>query len=157
MERVVTAVFIGVLGTIAMDLLNHLFARSGWILKIDVATIGRMAAGWLRGRFRYRHPGELRPVANATLLGYLTHYGIGVGLAIPFVFGWDHWAGSPLSPLWALAYGLATTVASVFWVYPSLGLGVLGLKSPEGVKAPLSSLANHLFFGMGMAVAVLLT
>jgi len=61
---------------------------------------------------------------------------------------------SPLSQLWALTYGVATTAASVFFVYPSMGLGVFGWRSPEGIKAPLSSLANHLFFGLGMAVAV---
>lgn len=155
MDLIVTGVLVGVLGTIAMDLLNHLFARFGVIIKIDVGTIGRMSAGWARGRFRYRHPGELAPVSNETLLGYITHYAIGVGLAIPFVFGWDLLVGGPLSPVWALVYGIATTVASVFFVYPSLGLGVFGLRSPDGIKAPLSSLANHLFFGVGMAVAVL--
>ncbi|MBW2219686.1 MAG: DUF2938 family protein, partial [Deltaproteobacteria bacterium] len=102
MDLIVTGVLVGVLGTIAMDLLNHLFARFGVIIKIDVGTIGRMSAGWARGRFRYRHPGELAPVSNETLLGYITHYAIGVGLAIPFVFGWDLLVGGPLSPVWAL-------------------------------------------------------
>jgi hypothetical protein len=37
-----------------------------------------------------------------------------------------------------------------------MGLGVFGRRSPDGIKAPLSSLANHLFFGVGMAVAVAL-
>jgi len=31
------------------------------------------------------------------------------------------------------------------------------MRSPEGIRAPLSSLANHLFFGIGMAVGVALT
>ncbi len=154
MDLIVAVVLVGVLGTIAMDLLNHLFARFGVIIKIDMGTIGRMSAGWARGRFRYRHPGELAPVSNEILLGYITHYAIGVGLAIPFVFGWKLLVGGPLSPVWALVYGIATTVASVFIVYPSLGLGVFGLRSQDGIKAPLSSMANHLFFGVGMAVAV---
>jgi len=155
MEFIVQGVLIGVSGTIAMDLLNRLVARFGVISKIDVGTIGRMAAGWARGRFRYRHPGELVPVPREVFLGYITHYAIGVGLAIPLVFGWDLLVGVPLSPFWALVYGIATTVASVFLVYPSLGLGVFGLRSPDGLKAPLSSLANHFFFGVGMAIAIL--
>jgi hypothetical protein len=137
-----------------MDLLNHLLARAGVLLKIDVRIIGRMAAGWAHGRFRYRHPGEMEQVAHETLYGSFTHYAIGVGLAVPFVLGWDLLVGGPVSPVWTLAYGIATTVASVFFVYPSIGLGVLGRRSPDGIKAPLSSLANHLFFGVGMAVAV---
>ena len=156
MDLVVTGVVAGVLGTLAMDSLNHLFARAGVLVAIDVKMIGRMSAGWARGRFRYRHPGEMRPVANERVYGYLTHYAIGVGLAVPFVLGWDLLVGGPASPLWALAYGVATTVASLFLVFPSMGLGAFGRRSPEGIRSPLSSLANHLFYGVGMAVAVAL-
>jgi len=156
MDLVVTGVAAGVLGTLVMDSLNRLFARTGMLSKIDVEMIGRMAVGWARGRFRYRHPGEMEQVANGMLYGYITHYGIGVGLAFIYVLGWDLLVGGPSSPVWALAYGVATTVASHFFVFPSMGLGVFGRRSPEGIKAPLSSLANHLFYGMGMAVSVAL-
>ena len=156
MDLVVTAIVAGVLGTLAMDALNHLFARAGMLLEIDVAMIGRMVAGWARGRFRYRHPSEIEQVANEKMLGYLTHYGIGVGLALPYVIGWDLLVGGLASPGWAVVYGVATTVASWFFVFPSLGLGVLGRRSPDGIRATVSSLANHLFYGVGLAVGVAL-
>lgn len=154
MDLIVTGIVAGLLGTLVMDFLNHLFARLGILLKIDVRMIGRMSAGWADGRFRYSHPSEMQQVPNEKLYGYITHYAIGVGLAIPFVLGWAIFVGEPLSPVWALIYGVATTVASVFLVYPSMGLGLFGWRSPEGIRAPLSSLANHFFFGLGMAVAV---
>lgn len=154
LDLVVTGVVAGVLGTLVMDSLNHLFARTGMLLKIDMRMIGRMSMGWAHGRFRYRSPSEMEQVANEMLYGYVTHYTIGVGLAVPYVLGWDLLVGGTASPVWALAYGIATTVASVFFVYPSMGLGVFGWRSPEGIRAPLSSLANHFFFGLGMAVAV---
>ena len=156
MNLIVTGVVAGVLGTLMMDSLNHLFARIGMISKIDMGMLGRMAVGWAHGRFCYRHPGEMEPVANERLYGYITHYTIGLGLAVPFVLGWDLLVGGLASSAWTLAYGIATTVASVFFVYPSMGLGVFGRRSPEGIRAPLSSLANHFFFGVGMAVAVAL-
>lgn len=156
MDLIVTGFVTGVLGTLAMDSLNHLFARNGMLSKIDVGMIERMAAGWAQGRFRYRHPGEIEPVANEMLCGYITHYTIGVGLAVAYVLGWDLLVGGPASPVWALAYGVATTVASFFFVYPSMGLGAFGRRSPEGISSPFSSLANHLFFGVGMAVALAL-
>jgi uncharacterized membrane protein YeaQ/YmgE (transglycosylase-associated protein family) len=146
----------GVLGTLVMDSLNHLFARTGMLSKIDVGMIGRMSAGWTRGRFRYRNPGEIEQVENEKLYGYITHYAIGVGLAVMYVVGWDLLVGGPASPVWALVYGVATTVAPHFFVFPSMGLGVFGRRSPDGIKSPLSSLANHLFFGIGIAVAVAL-
>ena len=156
MDLIVTGVVAGVLGTLAMDLLNSLFARTGLITKIEVEMIGRMAVGWTRGRFLYGHPSEMQQIANEKLYGYVTHYAIGVGLAVPYVLGWDILVGGPASPVWAIAYGVATTVASVFLVLPSMGLGVLGWRSPEGIKAPLSSLANHLFFGIGIGVGIAL-
>ena len=156
MDLIITGVVAGVLGTLMMDSLNHLFARTGMLSKIEVGMIGRMSAGWARGRFRYRHPDEMEEVANEMLYGYITHYTIGVGFAVPYVLGWDLLVGGPVSPLWTLTYGVATTVASLFFVYPSMGLGVCGRRSPEGIRAPLSSLANHLFYGVGMAVVVAL-
>jgi uncharacterized membrane protein YeaQ/YmgE (transglycosylase-associated protein family) len=156
MDLFVTGVVAGVLGTLVMDSLNLLFARTGMLSKIDVGMIGRMAAGWASGRFRYEHPSEMEQVANEKFYGYFTHYTIGVGFAVPYVLGWDLLVGGPASPVWALAYGVATTVASYFFVFPSMGFGVFGRRSPEGIRAPLSSLANHLFYGVGMAVAVAL-
>jgi uncharacterized membrane protein YagU involved in acid resistance len=98
----------------------------------------------------------MEQVANEKLYGYITHYTIGVGLAVTYVLSWDLLVGGPASPVWALVYGVATTVASHFFVFPSMGLGVFGRRSPEGIRSPLSSLANHLFYGVGIAVAVAL-
>ena len=156
MDLIVTGVVAGVLGTLVMDSLNHLIARTGLLSRIDVQMIGRMSAGWSRGRFRYSRPDEMEQVANERLYGYITHYAIGVGLALIYVLGWALLVGGRASPAWALAYGIATTVASLFLVYPSMGLGVLGWRSPEGIKSPLSSLANHLFYGVGLAIAIAL-
>ena len=72
------------------------------------------------------------------------------------MLGWNLLVGGPASPVWAFVYGVATTIASLFFVYPSMGFGMFGRRSPEGIKSPLSSFANHLFFGVGMAVAVAL-
>ena len=146
----------GLLGTLAMDALNLLFARAGVVLRIDVKMIGRMAVGWARGRFRYGDPSQMGAAEHEGLLGILTHYLIGVGLAVPYVLGWHLVVGGPASPAWAVVYGIATTVASWFLVYPSMGLGVLGMSSPDGLKAPLSSLANHLFYGLGLAAGIAL-
>ena len=115
-----------------------------------------MSVGWAHGRFRYRSPSEMEQVANEKLYGYITHCTIGVGLAVTYVVGWDLLVGGPASAVWALVYGVATTVASHFFVLPSMGLGVFGWRSPEGIRSPLSCLANHLFYGVGIAVAVAL-
>ena len=156
MDLLMTGIAAGVIGTLVMDILNDLAARTGLFLKIDVAMIGRMAAGWTRGRFRYGHPDEMEQLSNEMVYGYLAHFCIGVGFAVPFVFGWDHWVGLPVSSVWAVLYGVATTTASFFFVYPSMGLGVFGVRSPERFKAFVTPLANHLFYGVGLAAGMAL-
>ena len=129
MDLVVTAVVAGVLGTLAMDLLNLLCARTGIISKIEVEMIGRMAVGWARGRFHYAHPTEMQQVANEKLYGYVTHYAIGVGLAVPYVFGWALMVGRPISPAWALTMVSVrrwprTSSFTLPWVWGCLACGL---------------------------------
>jgi len=156
MDFVIAGIAAGLIGTLTMDLLNNLAARTGVFLKIDVAMIGRMAAGWTRGRFRYGHPDEMEQISNEMIYGYLAHFAIGVSLAVPFILGWNLWVGRPVSPAWAVLYGVATTAASFFFVYPSMGLGVFGLRSPDRIRAFITPLANHLFYGVGLAIGVIL-
>ena len=113
-----------------------------------------MAAGWARGRFWYRHPEEMRHVANEVAYGYLAHYAIGVGLALPFVLAWDYLIGGLPPAEWSVAYGATTTLASFFLAYPAMGLGVFGRLSPERTKALITPLANHLFYGAGLALGI---
>lgn len=156
MNAILTGVIAGLVGTLAMDALNFLVARTQLISRIDVAMIGRMAAGWARGRFCYASPSEMQPFRSEVPVGIMTHYAIGVALSVPYVVGWSVVTGGSPAPGWALVYGLATTVASWFFVYPSMGMGVFGRRSPEGMKAALSSLANHAFYGLGLAVGIAL-
>ncbi len=135
MNLLVIGVAAGISGTLVMDLLNNLFSRIGVISKIDMKMIGRMSAGWMHGRFLYNHPNEIRQVSNEKLYGYITHYAIGIAMALIFMIGWDIIVGGYPYPVWILLYGIATTVASVFFVYPCMGYGILGLRSPEGIKA----------------------
>ena len=148
---IVTGIIAGIFGTVVMDVLNILFARVGVITRIEVRGIGRMAVGWMHGRFSYRHPNQMQQVENELCYGYLAHFAIGIGLAFPYLLGWHFLIGGPASPAWALVYGVGTTIVSYFYVYPCLGLGLFGRRSPDGIKAPLSSLANHLFYGIGLA------
>jgi uncharacterized membrane protein YeaQ/YmgE (transglycosylase-associated protein family) len=156
MNLIFIGLLAGVLGTLVMDLLNYLFARAGIISKIDIGMIGRMAAGWTRGHFYYNHPDEVKKIDNEVFYGYLAHYGIGVGFSLPYVLGWNLLIGGIPSPESSILYGIATTAGSWLFIYPSIGQGVCGLRSAEGIRSCLSSLANHLFFGIGMAIALAL-
>ena len=139
-----------------MDVLNYLFARTGTLSQIEPEMIGRMVVGWGRGRFVYRHPSEMNEVAYEKAYGIAAHYFIGIGLAVPFVLGWGLITNEPISPLWIFIYGVCTTAASWFFVYPCMGFGMFGRRSPDGIKATFSSLANHIFYGIGLALGIAL-
>ena len=156
MDLVIFGIVAGVFGTLVMDSLNLFFARMGLLSKVDIKMIGRMAVGWTRGRFFYGHPSEMKQVPNEKFIGYITHYAIGVSLALPYILSWKFFVGEPASETWAIPYGILTTVASWFFVYPSMGFGVYGRRSPEGIRAAFSSLANHLFYGVGLALGIAL-
>ena len=156
MILVVSGIVAGILGTAAMDLMNYLFSRAGMISKIDIGVIGRMAAGWTKGRFYYRSPDEIEQIDHDIFYGYLAHYAIGVGFALPYVMVWDLIIGGSPSPAWTIVYGIVTTAGPYFLIYPSMGLGIFGRRSPEGIKSTYSSLANHFFFGIGMAAGILM-
>jgi len=153
---ILLGIMAGIAGTLVMDVMNHVLSRMGVVLNIDIRMIGRVSAGWMHGRFRYRCPQEIEEAGGEWVLGYVTHYSISVLFALIYVLGWHFLIGGPLSVGWALVYGIATTIASQCLVFPSMGLGLFGWQSPHGLRAPLSSLANHTFFGIGMALAIAL-
>jgi hypothetical protein len=156
MDLVLKGIVAGVLGTVVMDALNLLIARTGIITKLDVRMIGRASYGWTRGRFLYKHPGEMPQSSSELIYGYVTHYTIGMVLAITYLIGWDLLIGGPASLEWAVLYGVATTAVAYFVLFPSIGLGVCGRHSPHGIKLPLSTLTNHLFYGLGVAAGIAL-
>ena len=61
MNLILLSIVTGVIGTIVMDLFNYLFSRTGVINKIDMRIIGRMSAGYLKGKFFYKGPEEMKP------------------------------------------------------------------------------------------------
>jgi len=156
MNLIISGIIAGIIGTMVMDLMNNLVARTGLLLKIDMAILGRMAAGWTHGRFLYKHPDEMKQVSNELIYGYLTHFAIGICLAVPFIAFWELLVETPLTPFVTIMYGISTTAASFFLVYPSMGLGACGSKHPERIKAFASPLANHFFYGVGLAIAMVI-
>ena len=94
--------------------------------------------GWAHGRFEaIASPSEMEQVANETLYGYITHYTIGVGLAVTYLLSLGSLGRrASVTGLGALVYGVATTVASHFFVVPFHGAyGVFGRRSPEGIRS----------------------
>jgi len=147
---ILAGVVVGVAGTVTMDVLGSLSRKAGLSAGANGQWVGRWYIGIARGQFVHadiaaspEHAGEKR----AALVG---HYVIGITLAVIYVVGAGLAGISPGSFVAAVGYGLATCVFPWFLVLPALGFGVFGRKGPPELKLFISTLLNHLFYGLGL-------
>jgi hypothetical protein len=106
-----------------------------------------------RGRFAHPRIAGAAPVRGERALGWLTHYATGVAFAglLVAITGVD-WLARP-TPGPALLFGVASVAAPFLIMQPAFGLGLAAANSPKPWAARLRSLANHLWFGMGLYVS----
>lgn len=147
-------VLIGLGATAVMDGWLMLLKRMG-VKTLDFALVGRWVGHLAHGRVAHAAIAKARPVAGERLMGWTTHYAIGVGFAALLVAVTGvGWLDSPtLAP--ALAVGVATAAAPLFVMQPAMGAGFAASKTPTPFRNCLRSLANHAVFGLGLYLAAL--
>ena len=147
-------VLIGLGATAVMDGWLIVLKRMG-VKTLDFALVGRWVGHLAHGRVAHAAIAKARQVAGERLMGWSTHYAVGVGFAalLVAVTGVD-WLDSPtLAP--ALAVGVATVAAPLFVMQPAMGAGFAASKTPTPFRNCLRSLANHAVFGLGLYLAAL--
>jgi hypothetical protein len=145
------AVLMGICATFVMDLLARLLAKRGIIHPlIGPEVIGRWSLSMLRGKFVHRDIHETPPFPNERFWALVSHYLIGMALAAVYLVLVSRMAIAG-DRVWApLAFGVATSVLPWFWLYPSIGIGVMASKSPDRARLIRTSLVNHASFGVGL-------
>ena len=143
----------GVIATAVMDLWAMAQKRLFGIPSLDYALVGRWLGHIPKGQFTHAPIGKASPVRGEALIGWSTHYGIGVIFAAVFAFiTGANWRAAPT--LWpALLFGVATVIAPYFILQPAMGAGVAARRTPAPNTARLRSLIAHLSFGVGLYVA----
>lgn len=153
-EYVLRGVFIGAGATLTIDAWAALLRRLG-VPSLKFALLGRWVGHLLRGRLMHENISKASPVRGELLLGWLSHYAIGIGFAgvLLATFGLG-WARHPtLGP--ALLVGVATVVAPWFVLQPAFGAGIASSKTATPVLNALKSLLTHTVFGLGLFAAAL--
>lgn len=153
----IEAILMGIVATLVMDLLAVLFARIKVIHPlVGPKEIGRWALYMLRVKFVHEDIRKTKALSNEKPAALLSHYLIGIALAglyllielqVPVIRD-QSWA--------PLLFGLATVVLPWFWLYPSMGLGVLASKAPKRSPYIVTSLVNHTDFGLGFLLWIVL-
>jgi hypothetical protein len=87
------------------------------------------------------------------MLGWLTHYAVGMGFAGLLVgLRGLGWMNNP-SLLPAVLTGICTVVAPLFVMQPAMGAGFAASRTPTPLKNCLRSILNHTVFGIGLYVS----
>ena len=144
------AVAIGLGATFSMDLWNLLLKRSFGIPSLNICLLGRWVGHLSRGTVAHANIAAAPAISHECAVGWITHYAIGVVLAVGFVLlAPATWLTRPtLGP--ALAYGVVTVVFPFFVMQPSFGLGVASARTPRPARARIKSLITHGVFGAGL-------
>ena len=145
----------GVIATASMDALSVIALRLRLTAPLSPNLLGRWFASVARAHPLHEDIARAAPVSHELAIALPGHYAIGMVLTGLFVLmanriGWQ--AGS-VSP--ALAFGVCTNVFPWLLMFPAMGYGFFGAHGPEGTRLFVSSLVNHVFFGLGIWLGVL--
>jgi hypothetical protein len=143
----------GVIATLVMDVAGGLVRSTGLTRGAPPQLIGRFFMSVFRGHLTTLDPSLANQEPLPLGLVLLVHYSIGVTLALLLGLS-TRILGAP-SPRGCacILFGVGTTVLPAFWMFPAMGFGLLGLRGPQEMLLLRTALVNHLFFGVGLAVA----
>ncbi len=152
LHETLTVVLIGGGATLFMDIWL-MFLKWLGVQTLNFAFIGRWVGHLCHGRVAHAAIGKAAPVRHELLLGWLTHYAVGLVFAAALVgVAGTGWVAAP-ALLPAVALGVGTVVFPLFVMQPAMGLGVAASRTPAPLKNCLRSVLNHAVFGLGLFVA----
>lgn len=146
------AILIGAGATAFMDIASVVRTRLLGAPFPDYALVGRWLAHAARGQAAHEAIAKSAPVKGEALIGWIAHYGIGVGYAALLLLMWPDWADRP-TLLHAMLIGVGTVLAPFLIMQPGMGAGFFASRTPDPNAARLRSLITHALFGLGLYVA----
>jgi len=142
----------GITATAALDLWQSAVSRAFALPRTNWALVGRWISHMSRGTFSHEAIGKTAPVRYEAVVGWVTHYVVGIIYAavylglMRFVLGWEPGVGT------ALCFGIITVAAPWFFMQPAMGLGIMATKTPKPRVLQAYSLSSHAAFGAGLAL-----
>lgn len=149
----------GVAGAVLMDCTEILAARAGVRSGVNVALVGRWAAGLMRGQWAHADIAR-SPARPAEIpLGWAFHLLIGGG-GVALLYGAFARHAIISVPahhlLGGMMFGLATSLLPWLVLLPAFGWGWFGSRGPRGANALLASTVSHIPYGLGVGLVMAL-
>ena len=153
MNDLISILITGVGATALMDCWG--FARKPLlgVAAPDYGLVGRWIGHMAHGQFRHDAITKSPAIRGERLLGWTTHYLIGITFASMLIGMWGTaWLQHPtLVP--ALIVGVGTVAAPFLLMQPGMGAGIAASRTPKPNAARLQSLIMHTVFGVGLYAA----
>jgi len=151
----VEMVLMGIFATWFMDMCAKILVKAKLVHpRIDPNGVGRWILYMLRGKFVHSDISQTPALEYEKQATLISHYLIGIGLGGLFllleflvpVFRQQFWV--------PLLFGFSTVVLPWFWLFPSIGLGIMASNTEKPSDYLKVSSLNHLNFGFGMMIWV---
>jgi hypothetical protein len=146
----------GLIATLTMDVGSAALRSTGLTAGLSPHLLGRWFAALARGGLGRRSILDAPASRGEVPLALVCHYLIGVGLTLAFLTLVRAIPSKPTPTaqiVLALGFGLATNVLPWLVMFPSMGFGLFGRGAPSALLLLRTSFVNHLFFGVGLALA----
>lgn len=153
MINFVEMVLLGIWATLFMDILAKVLCKLNLIHPtIKSHIIGRWALYMVRGKLVHADINKTPDLGNEKSAALIAHYMIGIILAGIYLFIEAKMPTMRNQPWMPLIFGMATTLLPWFWLYPSIGLGIMASKTSKRSPFIITSLVNHTNFGLGFLI-----
>jgi len=150
-------ILMGIFATLFMDVLALFLIKSKIVRPtIEPHITGRWMLYMIKGKFLHQDINQAPGLKNEKPAALISHYLIGIALMGIYLF-LELREPAIRDLLWMpVVFGIATVLLPWLWLYPSIGIGFFACKANKKSDFIILSSINHLNFGIGMAVWIVL-
>ena len=147
----------GLVGSIFMDVTENYFSKKGISSGVKVNHIGRWFLGMLKGNFKHKDIDTSAVMNHEIKAGMFFHYvlaGGGIAFLYPILLYITGLGLNVNHIMYATVFGFLTNVFPWFWMMPSFGWGIAGLKKPSKSETVVAPTLSHLMYGLGLGLTL---
>lgn len=152
MTIVIHGLIIGILATILIDVWALILKYVFKLPTTNWAMVGRWVRHLHHGQFVHNSISDAVPIAGEGILGWVTHYLIGVLYAVGYFWFVNDVLNHFPNLISAVTFSMVLLVAPWFILQPGLGVGILARRAPNPWLLRGISISVHLVFGIGLYI-----
>ncbi|SVE64096.1 uncharacterized protein METZ01_LOCUS516950, partial [marine metagenome] len=147
---IIKGIFSGIIATLIFDLYQYSLSYAYNIDKPRWDLVGRYFAGLKNKKYFSEKIDEEIPIKYELLIGYVTHYFIGIIYGVMYVL-FNYIFFEDPSFFLALSFGFATVIGGWCVMMPFVyNIGFFASKKEERMQIIVQNLLAHFIFGVGL-------